>query len=111
MIPTVIIPGSDEVTAPFGGFGSFIIGKRQKVRITAVGPDEKTPLSVRQTLVGMKISTIFTCEQLGEYFVGVVPKGARLAYAEEVIEGIAGAFWHIDPVVVLQKICRMFHRI
>ncbi|MBX4198259.1 hypothetical protein KW782_02890 [Candidatus Parcubacteria bacterium] len=88
MVPTVMIHDSDgEVMAPAGKPGLFVRGKRQMILVTALGKDEQTPLVVRQALRGMKISTIFTKEQLG-VDLPEVPEGSRLAYASEVIEAL-----------------------
>ncbi len=93
MIGTITVHGSDgEVMAPFGGSGTFYRGKRRDVLITAVSQDGDVPLSVREALVGMKVSTIFTTQQLDEQVrEGFSEKcglslGSCLAYAEEVIE-------------------------
>ena len=87
---TISIHGSDEVMAPFGEIGIFLQGKRQVVRIVEVGPDESTPLEVRQALVGKVLCAIFTREQVvgqgGPGFIGVLPEGCLLCYAQEVIE-------------------------
>ncbi len=63
---TVRIQGTNEVMAMFGTPGTFYRGKWQNVKIIKVGLDEKTPLSVRKSLVGLTISTIFTKESIEE---------------------------------------------
>ncbi|MFA6254063.1 MAG: hypothetical protein WC640_02275 [Candidatus Paceibacterota bacterium] len=88
---TVTLHGSSgEVLAPFGEPGTFIRGKRQAVRIIGVGPDEETPLEVREALVGKVVDAILTqkqvIEQGGSAFADVLPEGCLLAYAQEVIE-------------------------
>lgn len=88
MIPTVTIHGSQgEVLAPFGSSGFFITGKRRKVKVVKVGPSEDTPLIIREALVGLEISTIFTKKQIGQGFKEV-PNGSRLAYVEDVIDAL-----------------------
>jgi len=87
MVPTVMVHGSDgRVMAPFGSSGLLIEGKRERIRVIAIDPDETIPYSIREALVGIEIDTIFTSEDLGKNFEGTVPSGARLAYVEEVIE-------------------------
>jgi len=74
--------------APFGEAGVFIRGRREIVKIVAVGPDEDTPLEIREALVGMCVDVIFTKEmiinQCGLKY-NDLPEGCRIAYAEEVI--------------------------
>jgi hypothetical protein len=87
MVGTIIIHGSDgKVMAPIGD-GSFIPGQRQDILITSVIQDEDVPIRVRQSLVGMVISTIFSSEQLK----GAAPPGSRTAYGSEVVEALQKA--------------------
>lgn len=84
MVGSIMIHGSNgEVMAPIGG-GEFIRGKRQNILIVDVSKDEDVPLSVRQALVGMTISTMFSSEQLS----GAAPPGSRTAYGSEVVEAL-----------------------
>lgn len=91
MVPTVMIHGSDgEVLAAAGTPGTLIKGKRQNILVTKISDDADTPLTVREALVGMVVSTIFTKEQLGKQFTSV-PDGSRAAYACELIEQLDAA--------------------
>ena len=91
MVGTIFVHGSDnEVMAPFGSGDTFIRGKCAAIRVTAVGKDKETPLSVRGALVGMEISCIFTKAQLGPNFASL-PDGCRLAYTTEVIAALTVA--------------------
>lgn len=91
---TVIIHGSQgEVMAPLGQPGTFYRGKHVKVLINQVCQDKDVPFAVREGLVGIKVRTIFTIEQIfeqtGQDFS--LPKEARLAYAPAVIEALEAA--------------------
>lgn len=90
---TLAIMNSDQVLAPVGNFGTFLRGKCEKVLVTRVGPDEKTPLCIRESLVGLVVPTIFTKEQFEEQAGGTlnIPKGSRLSYAPDVIEVLVNA--------------------
>lgn len=91
MVTTVIIHGSSgEVMAPAGKPGTFIKGKRQTIRVTGVSGDTDTPLTVREALKEMEVSTIFTKEQLGKQFT-TVPDGSRVSYTSELIEQLEAA--------------------
>ncbi len=90
MVETIVISGLDgEVFAPIGD-GKFIQARRLDIRITATSEDEDVPLAVRQGLIGMTISTIFSPEQVH----GAVPEGSRVAYASEVAEAFRAAGQH-----------------
>jgi hypothetical protein len=83
MVGTFRIHGSKgEVLAPIGN-GEFLQAKRQDI-ITAVSDDEDLPLHVRQEMVGLRISTIFSAKQLK----GFAPPESRIAYADEVAEAL-----------------------
>jgi len=87
MVGTIVVHGSDgEVMAPIES-GRFIKGKRRNVLITAASSDEDLPLHVRQALVGLTISTIFSPEQVN----GAAPEESRVAYASEVAEALEAA--------------------
>ena len=103
MIPTIAIVGSEgRVFAPFGMPGSFMKGKHEKVRVITLDPDEKTPLVIREALVGMKIPVIFESKDLGEGFADM-PPGTRLAYADDVIEVLEQAGKN-EAAVLLREI-------
>jgi len=87
MVGTIMIHGSNgEVMAPIGG-GQFIRGKRLDIRVVRPPKDEDVPMSVREALVGMTISTIFSSEQLH----GAAPPKSRMAYGREVVEALEKA--------------------
>lgn len=89
---TIMIYGSDgEVMAPFGRPGVFYPGKWVKIKVTKVSQDMKTPLIVREALVGLEVDTIFTVEQTLKH-AGTdfgLPAGTRLAYAQDVIKTLS----------------------
>ena len=87
MVGTIMIHGSKgKVMAPIGG-GTFIEGQRRDILITSASEDEDLPLHIRQALVGLTFSTIFSSEQVK----GAAPEGSRLAYATEVAEAMRKA--------------------
>jgi hypothetical protein len=78
--------------AQLGQPGHFFRGKHQKVRVTKVGPDEETPLEVREALVGMILPIIFTQERLAKQDVDLgIPKGSALSYGSDVIAALKEA--------------------
>ena len=103
MIGTIAIAGtSEEVMAPLGLAGTFIKGKRQAILVTGVGFDKQTPLIIRESLVGLQISCIFTKKQIGERF-DQIPSGALIAYCSEIIETLCAAKKH-DAAAALKEI-------
>ena len=87
MVGTIRIHVSDgEVLAPIGG-GEYLRANRQNIVVIAVSDDEDLPLHIRQEMVGLKTSTIFSSEQIG----GAAPPESRIAYAEEVAEALTAA--------------------
>lgn len=91
MVETIAIHGSGgEVQAPFGVAGYFIRGKRQTIVVTKVSQDLDTPLVIREALVGLQVSCIFTKQQIGKNFPEI-PEGSLLAYSQEVIAVLCGA--------------------
>ncbi len=86
MVSTTVIPGSDgkmTTMAPVGN-GFFIEGKRRDIRVISQGNDEDLPPLIREALLGVTLSTIFSPEQMD----GLPPKGSRIAYASEVAEAL-----------------------
>jgi hypothetical protein len=103
---TVMIHGSQgEVLAPMGN-GVFFRGRRMPIKVIGISNDENTPISVREALVGIKVSAIFTKEslesQVGSKFEEV-PPGSLLAYAQEVIEALKNA-GKIEAAETLAKV-------
>lgn len=82
---TIPIQGSKEVFAILGT-GEFYRGQWKDVIVTKVGPDEEIPLSVRKSLVGLTIPTIFDKESLRSQGMNLpIPNESRLAYAQDVM--------------------------
>lgn len=101
---TIEIRNSDEVLAMLGTSGVFYRGKWQDVVITKVGEDENTPLSVRESLVGLTIPTIFGQKQLESQGVNLpICYGSRLAYADSVVNALRVAEKH-DEAEQLRQI-------
>ncbi len=103
MVPTVMIHGSDnEVMAPIDN-GHFIKGKRRNILIIASGDDD-IPLSVRQALVGITLSSIFDSEQ----FHDLLPPGGRLVYSEDAAEALEAAN-EAEAAYTLIKACTVLN--
>lgn len=102
LVGTICVHGSSgEVMAPLGV--DFYRGERVPIRITQVDPDEDTPLPIRQALVGLVVSAIFTKQQLMEVgSFGHLPDGCRLAYAAELIELLRSAKFEAEACLLAQ---------
>jgi len=101
---TIEISNSDEVMAMLGTPCVFYRGRWQDVMITEVSKDEDTPLSVRESLVGLIIPTIFGQKQLESQGVNLpVRDGSRLAYADDVVNVLAVAGKH-DEAEQLRRV-------
>lgn len=85
-VRTTPIVGSNEVSAPILDGTTFIRGRRVAIKVTGVGRDTNTPLTIRRALVGLEISTIFSWQQMPKATRRTIPEGSRLAYVMEVIE-------------------------
>ncbi len=83
--------GVDAVLVPLGSWKTILQGKREWIRIIAVGPDKNTPHVVREALVGLTVCTVLSWEQLPPALQGIVPRGACLAYASEVLAALKAA--------------------
>ena len=106
---TVLIFASDQVFAPFGSSGVFLRGKHEVVRVAAVGPDDQTPLAVRQALVDLHVRTVFTKPQLihqcGIALCAWLPDGCRVTYISWITKalrrageiGVARELHHLMP--------------
>ena len=90
MVRTVGIYGSSQVMAMFGDPETYYIGEWEKIRVVGIGTDEKTPLEVRRSLVGLTIPTIFTKQKIEEQvrITLPIPEGSRLAYSLDVINAL-----------------------
>ncbi|MBM3255955.1 MAG: hypothetical protein FJZ04_00585 [Candidatus Moranbacteria bacterium] len=101
-----MIHGSNgEVAAPLDTLGVFYTGKWVTVLITKPSPDEDVPLEVREAMVGLKVDTIFTVEQIKEQ-TGKdfgLPPGSRLTYAPAVIEALAKA-GKVEEAEILEEL-------
>lgn len=86
MVPTLKSDEPSVVLAPVGG-GRYARGARHNILIIAPSQDADVPLPIRRALVGLIIPTIFDSEQAE----GVVPRGCRIAYAEDVAEALQEA--------------------
>lgn len=84
-VRTTPIFGSKEVSAPILDGTTFIRGRRVAIKVTGVGRDTDTPLTIRRALVGLEISTIFNWQQMPKTKY-TNPEGSRAAYVMEVIE-------------------------
>ena len=80
----------DEVYAACGAPNIFLRTRREKIRVTGVATDEHTPLVVRESLVGLVITTIFTKECLERQTGGTfpIPSGSRLSYSPVVVSAL-----------------------
>jgi hypothetical protein len=87
MVETVMIHGSaGQVLAPLGSPGTFVPGRRRNIRIVRVGTDESVPRSVREALVGVTVSAIFTGQEMRTYTSLKLDPDMMFAYAEDVDE-------------------------
>ena len=95
MIQTLAIHGSSSgnvmAPVPAGVAGEFIPGTPRMILITAIDPDEDTPLSVRKALIGVRVKTMSTGDQLGKGFADVMPTGSLAAYLEDTVEALRSA--------------------
>ena len=95
MIKTIMVHGSDgKVMAPFAKPGIFIKGKRREIVITKVDESEReVPLMIRNAVVGMKISTIFTGAEINKHLRegSQIDPEAMIAYTSELIETLKQA--------------------
>jgi hypothetical protein len=82
------------------GAGQLIPGKRQDILVTAICKDEDVPLEVRKAFVGMRISTMFSSEQLD----GAAPPGSRTAYGEEVVEALEREGKHAEAQMLTKAL-------
>jgi hypothetical protein len=88
---SIMIHGSGgEVLSALGNGSTFYQGRHQVIMVDSVGPDEETPLIVREVLVGMEVPIIFTAERLKEQGV-TFPEGCVFSYAASVIETLVAA--------------------
>jgi len=102
---TIAIQNSDEVMAMYGTSGTFYRGKWERIKVTQIGEDEDTPLTVRKSLVGLIIPTIFIKEGI-EAQTGItfpIPQESRLAYSPDVIEALRSAGRH-EAVEQLERV-------
>ncbi len=89
MIQIYPIEGSHEVMAPYYNPAKLIRGERVYVKVIACAAQGEILHSVRQTLVGMIVPTIFTRAHIMPYDPAIaqhIPHGSRLAYAAEISE-------------------------
>lgn len=95
MVGTIMVHGSDgEVMAPMCDHpGEFYLGKPRMIKITRVGPDENTPIGIRQGLVDVSVRAMFDRKYLCRMgrFQDVVPEGALVAYVEDIVDALKEA--------------------
>mgnify|MGYP001561340773 CR=1 FL=1 len=95
MFRTFPIRNSDDVMAELGRPETFYRGKWEKIKVIGLSQDEKTPMSVREGLMGLVIPTIFTKESLESQGVKLpIPPESRLTYPECVSNALTSAGKH-----------------
>jgi hypothetical protein len=101
---TIYLHGSNEVMAMFGESGIFYRGRWQDIIVTGIGSDDNIPLSLRKSLVGLVIPTIFSKESIEEQTGTIfpIPKESRLAYSSDVAR-ILNNDGKIDAARILEE--------